>query len=322
MAPNCSNQHIPVLLEEAVAALQPQPDGWYLDCTFGRGGHTRHLLQLLGSGGRITGFDTDPVAVEVGSELMKQDPRFSMFHARFSDIGQVLAERGDNPRVNGVLFDLGVSSPQLDDPERGFSFREDGPLDMRMNPQRGTNVSDWLGRASGDEIATVIRTFGEERYARRIARAIVRERDQHPLVSTARLAALVKDCVPRPSARARRAARTAPIHPATRTFQALRIFINREIEQLEQALAQTPDLLAACGRLVVISFHSLEDRVVKRFIRDESRGGPWDRSVRTLGYQRQPRLKKVGKPIYPSAAEIAANPRARSAILRVAEARS
>ena len=324
MKHNCNRAphdvHVPVLRNEAVLALAPQPDGWYVDCTFGRGGHTRHLLDSLGPRGRVIGFDTDPAAFAAGEELMRQDSRFSMFQARFSEISTVLAAQGIDRRVNGVLLDLGVSSPQLDDPQRGFSFREDGPLDMRMNPQQGISVATWLSSASGDEIVTVIKAFGEERYAKRIAAAVVRERDQCPLVSTAQLAALIKGCVPELSPRARRLAHKAPLHPATRTFQALRIYINREIEQLEQVLAQTPDLLAACGRLAVISFHSLEDRIAKRFIRDEARGGAWDSTVRITGYQRQPRLRKVGKPVYPSELEVAANPRARSAVLRVAEA--
>jgi 16S rRNA (cytosine1402-N4)-methyltransferase len=253
-------------------------------------------------------LDKDPVAVEVGRALARQDPRFAMERASYTSIGRIAESRSVSGNVDGVLFDLGLSSPQLDDAARGFSFLRDGPLDMRMDPESGISAAAWLQRAPEQQIARVIREYGEERYARRIARAVVENRRSEPISRTRQLAAIVERSVP---------VREHRRHPATRTFQALRIFINRELEELQEALAQVPSVLKPGGRLAVVSFHSLEDRLVKRFIR----GRP---SVVHLppAYGEVPPLRAVGKPLRPSAAEVARNPRARSAVLRLAEKRA
>ena len=302
--------HKPVLLEESVSALLVQSDGIYVDGTFGRGGHSRAILARLGAAGRLLGFDRDPEAVAVGRALAAEDGRFSIHRGSFADIGRLLDEAGIDARLNGVLLDLGVSSPQLDTPERGFSFMADGPLDMRMDPDSGESAAQWLARAEQGEIATVLREFGEERFANRIARAIVETRAQTPLRTTAQLAELVARAVPK---------REPGKHPATRTFQAVRIQVNGELEALRRCLDQVCDRLAVGGRLAVISFHSLEDRLVKRFIRRESRGPELPKGVPARAVEVQGRLRPVGKSVRPSADEEAHNPRARSATLRVAE---
>ncbi|MTW22009.1 16S rRNA (cytosine(1402)-N(4))-methyltransferase RsmH [Allochromatium palmeri] len=302
--------HKPVLLEETVSALLVQPDGIYVDGTFGRGGHSRAILSRLGASGRLLGLDRDPEAVAVGQALAAEDSRFSIHRGSFGDLGRLLAEAGLESRLNGLLLDLGVSSPQLDQPERGFSFMADGPLDMRMDPDSGESAAQWLARADQSEIATVLREFGEERFANRIARAIVETRVQSPIRSTAQLAELVARAVPR---------REPGKHPATRTFQALRIQVNGELEALHDCLDQVVDRLAIGGRLVVISFHSLEDRPVKRFIRRESKGPELPKGVPARAVDVQGRLRPIGKSVRPSAAEETQNPRARSAIMRVAE---
>lgn len=302
--------HKPVLLEESVSALLVQSDGIYVDGTFGRGGHSRAILARLGAAGRLLGFDRDPEAVAVGRALAAQDPRFSIHQGSFADIGRLLDEAGIAARLNGLLLDLGVSSPQLDTPERGFSFMAEGPLDMRMDPDSGESAAQWLARAEQGEIATILREFGEERFANRIARAIVETRAQTPIRTTAQLAELVARAVPK---------REPGKHPATRTFQAVRIQVNGELEALRRCLDQVCDRLAAGGRLAVISFHSLEDRLVKRFIRRESKGPELPKGVPARALEVQGRLRPVGKSVRPSAAEEALNPRARSAILRVAE---
>lgn len=301
-------EHAPVLGEEAVAALAVCPDGIYLDGTFGRGGHSRLLLRRLGDGGRLVALDRDPAAVEASGAI--DDRRFVCVHARFGEMGRVLDELGV-AKVNGVLLDLGVSSPQLDQPERGFSFRRDGPLDMRMDPTSGEPASDWLMRASEKEISEVIWRYGEERFAKQIARAVVAARAGGGIRTTRQLATIVAGAV---------RTREPSQDPATRTFQALRIHVNQELAELEIALPAACERLAAGGRLVVISFHSLEDRIVKHFMRDASQPPrlPRDLPVRAADLP-APIMKLVGKPLRPSAAEIAANPRARSAILRVAE---
>ncbi|MBA2689713.1 MAG: 16S rRNA (cytosine(1402)-N(4))-methyltransferase RsmH [Burkholderiales bacterium] len=301
-------QHATVLLEEAVAALQIKPDGIYVDATFGYGGHSRKILTALGSEGRLMALDKDPQAAAAAKAI--EHPGFRFQHESFAKLKRVLESAGIS-RVDGVLLDLGVSSPQLDSPERGFSFRADGPLDMRMDTSRGESAGEWLARATEQEIGSVIKNYGEERFAKQIAKKIIDSRLAKPIATTRQLAEIVAGAV-----------RTHEPHqnPATRTFQAIRIFINRELAELEQVLPQSIEVLAAQGRLVVISFHSLEDRIVKRFIRSEATG---DRLPRDIPIRAQEidaaKLRLVGKPVRASFAEVAANPRARSAIMRVAE---
>ncbi len=300
--------HVSVLLDEAVAALNVRADGIYLDATFGRGGHSRAVLQRLGADGRLIAFDRDPAAVAAAAEM--GDARFEIRHAPFSELESTAREMGIE-QLDGILFDLGVSSPQLDEASRGFSFRFDAPLDMRMDTSRGLTAADWLNTASEEEISHVVRDYGEERFARQVARAIVQARLQTPLTTTRQLAALVAGAV---------RTRERGQDPATRTFQAVRIFINRELEEIQTALPQAVGLLRPGGRLAVISFHSLEDRMVKQFMRTESAGEqlPPDIPVRASAL-RPGRLRLIGKAIKPDAAECTANPRARSAVLRVAE---
>ncbi|WP_374265828.1 16S rRNA (cytosine(1402)-N(4))-methyltransferase RsmH [Zoogloea sp.] len=300
--------HITVLLKEAVEALAIKPDGIYVDGTFGRGGHSRAILAQLGPQGRLIAFDRDPKAVAAGREIA--DPRFELVHAPFSEFAEALAERGI-VRVDGVLLDLGVSSPQLDEAERGMSFRFDAPLDMRMDTTRGMTAAAWLAEAPVADITRVLREYGEERFAYEIAKAIVAARAGGHVATTGQLAAIVEETVWK---------REPGQHPATRTFQALRIFVNQELEELSLVLPQVVAALAAGGRLVVISFHSLEDRIVKRFMRDESRPPqlPARLPVRAADLPK-PRLVLVGKQVRPSDEEIAANPRSRSAVMRIAE---
>lgn len=302
--------HQPVLLKEAVSALVKQSDGIYVDATFGRGGHSRAILARLGPGGRLIGIDRDPEAVAVGRLLAAGEPRFSIRHGSFAELDRLLGEAGIEGRISGLLLDLGVSSPQLDQSERGFSFSSDGPLDMRMDPTQGETAAEWLARAREEEISEVLRTFGEERFAQRIARAIVSARARSPIRTTRQLAELVARAVP---------TREPNKHPATRTFQALRIRVNGELAALSRCLEQAVERLEIGGRLVVISFHSLEDRLVKRFIRRESKGSDLPKGVPIQGGPEQGRLRALGRPIRPTAVEVAANPRARSAIMRVAE---
>jgi len=300
--------HVSVLLEEAVAALRVSAGGIYVDATFGRGGHSRRILEQLGPDGRLYALDRDPAAVAVGRAW--QDDRFHITHAPFSDLGQALAAEGVSA-VDGVLFDLGISSPQIDTPERGFSFRFDAALDMRMDPSRGESAAEWLNHADEDEIFRVIRDYGEERFAKPIARAIVAGRIEHPLSTTRQLAGLVASVV---------RTREPGQDPATRTFQAVRIHVNRELVEIEQALPQAVDCLRAGGRLAVISFHSLEDRLVKRFLRDEAKGEEIPSEIPVRSDQlRKGRLNLVGRAIRASSEEVRRNPRARSAVLRVAE---
>jgi 16S rRNA (cytosine1402-N4)-methyltransferase len=302
-------QHTTVLLHEAVDALVTTPDGSYVDGTFGRGGHSRALLARLSPRGRLVAIDRDPDAVAAAStgSTRVEDPRFSILHANFAQMPQVLATLGIH-KVNGVLLDLGVSSPQIDDPARGFSFRFDGPLDMRMDPTRGESAADFLARADERLLAQVIRDYGEERFAVPIAKALVARREGGaPVRTTGELSALVARAVK---------TREPGQDPATRTFQALRIFVNAELEELEQGLSAALDLLEPHGRLAVIAFHSLEDRIVKTFIARESKS-EFDRRA-PFAQPAAKRLKAIAR-IKPGAAEVAANPRARSAILRVAE---
>jgi 16S rRNA (cytosine1402-N4)-methyltransferase len=300
--------HDTVLLAEAVDNLNVRPSGIYVDCTFGRGGHSRLILARLGPDGRLIALDRDPEAIEAGAAL--NDPRMTLVHGAFSRIVEHL-ERLGVTRVHGILLDLGVSSPQLEQSHRGFSFRRDAPLDMRMDTTAGRTAAQWLETAGESEIREVIKTYGEERFARQIAAAIVAARARGALRTTGQLAALVAEAVP---------TREPRQDPATRTFQALRIHLNQELEELSLALPQCVGLLEAGGRLVVVSFHSLEDRIVKRFMREASRADtlPPRLAVRARDLP-QPRLRTVGKARRPSPAEVARNPRARSAIMRVAE---
>ncbi|CEA02956.1 S-adenosyl-methyltransferase MraW [Pseudomonas saudimassiliensis] len=303
-------KHVSVLLNEALEGLAVRPEGTYIDGTFGRGGHSRAILQQLADGGRLLGFDKDPEAIRVGNQLAAEDGRFVVVQRSFADMAEELRERGLYGQVDGVLLDLGVSSPQLDDPERGFSFLNDGPLDMRMNPDVGQSAADWINNADEADIATVLWEYGEERFSRRMARAIVNRRAEQPFTRTADLAEVIKVANP---------AWEKHKHPATRAFQGIRIFINRELEDLADGLRAALEVLAPGGRLAVISFHSLEDRQVKQFMRREAKGEPLPRGLPVRDADIHTSLKLVGKAIKPSAAEIAANPRARSAVLRVAE---
>jgi 16S rRNA (cytosine1402-N4)-methyltransferase len=303
-------EHVPVLEREALEALAPEADGYYVDATFGRGGHTALLLEALGREGRVLAIDRDPAAIAAGRTRFAGESRLTLVHAPFADLAPLVPAHSAGRPCRGILFDLGVSSPQLDEPARGFSFRADGPLDMRMDPTRGEAVSAWLTRASVDEIREVIATYGEERFARRVAQAIVAERERVPLQRTRQLAEVV--------ARAVRT-REPGKHPATRTFQALRMFINDEPGQLERGLAAALEALAPGGRLAVISFHSLEDRRVKRFIERHAQLDPALAGLPSVPAPLAPRLRRIGRKIRPQKAELARNPRARSALLRVAE---
>ena len=300
--------HRTVLLHEAVAALEIKPSGIYVDATFGRGGHSRAILERLGAGGRLLALDRDPQAVAVAREI--DDPRLMMRHHRFGELAEALAQAGINA-VDGVLLDIGVSSPQIDEGGRGFSFRFDAPLDMRMDTTCGETVAEWLAQAELKEITEVIKNYGEERFAFQIAKKIVATRDELPIATTGRLATLVREAV---------RTREPGQDPATRTFQALRIHINQELEQLSLVLPQALEALKEDGRLVVISFHSLEDRIVKCFMRDQALPDtlPKNLPLRAVDLP-QPRLRRVGKPVKASPGEISANPRARSAVMRVAE---
>ncbi len=304
---SAQDSHKTVLLEEAVDALAIRPDGAYVDATFGRGGHSRLILDRLGPRGRLIALDKDAEAVAAARRI--GDARFCVVHASFEELAVVL-ERLGLEGVDGVLLDLGVSSPQLDDAARGFSFRRDGPLDMRMDTSRGQTAAQWLGTAGEAEIREVIRDYGEERFAKQIAKAIVAARERGPVVTTRQLADIVGAAV---------RTREKNKDPATRTFQAVRIYLNQELAHLSLALPQILDLLTPGARLAVISFHSLEDRIVKRFMREAARADVPIRLPLRARELPRPRLRLIGKPIRPSAEEVAANPRARSATLRVAE---
>ncbi len=307
-----THAHRPVLLDEAVAALAVKPSGLYVDGTFGRGGHSGAILDRLAEGGRLLAFDKDPDAVAAARARYGQDKRFSIVRGSFAMLRQVVETQDLSGKVNGLLLDLGVSSPQLDDPRRGFSFQHEGPLEMRMDPDSGVSAGEWLQQVSEEELSRILRDYGEERFHRRIARAIVEARREAPLHSTTRLADVVAAAVPR---------REKHKHPATRTFQAIRIHLNRELEDLRTVLDAVPDVLAIGGRLVVISFHSLEDRVVKRFIRAQQKG-ELDELPPGLPVASEPfrtRLRAIGKPVRAGEAEVRDNPRARSAIMRIAE---
>lgn len=303
--------HLSVLLAESLSALQIRPDGIYVDATFGRGGHSSAILQGLGENGRLLAMDKDPEAIRAAEAMFGKDERFSIVHGSFAMLAQEVDKRGWRGRVDGVLLDLGVSSPQLDDASRGFSFLRDGPLDMRMDPTSGKSAADWLAVAKEGEIADVLKEYGEERFAKRIARALVRSRDEEgPIRTTGRLAEIVAAANPRWE---------RDKHPATRSFQAIRIFVNRELEDLDRCLEQVVELLAPGGRLAVISFHSLEDRRVKRFIRRHAKGEELPPGLPIREEQLKRSLRAVGRAIRAGEDELAVNPRARSAVLRVAE---
>lgn len=302
--------HQTVLLHEAVAALQVQPGGIYVDGTYGRGGHSRMIREQLGPAGKLMVIDKDPDAVAQARSEFAGDERTYIYKGSFAQIGEFVTALGWMGRVSGVLLDLGVSSPQLDDPARGFSFRQNGPLDMRMDTASGMSASQWLMQASEQEIADVIFHYGEERYARRIARAIVRERAAMPIDTTRQLATIVAAAVP---------TRERNKDPATRSFMAIRIFINRELDDLQHCLEQLHGILAPGGRVVIISFHSLEDRIVKRFMRDMSRGEQLPPDLPVTYVEIKPKWRLASKAIKAGEAEIATNARARSAVMRVAE---
>ncbi|RVU78520.1 16S rRNA (cytosine(1402)-N(4))-methyltransferase RsmH [Pantoea dispersa] len=304
-------KHTTVLLDEAVNGLNIREDGIYIDGTFGRGGHSRLILSQLGAHGQLLAIDRDPQAIAAAAEI--KDPRFSIVHGPFSALAEYVEERGLTGKIDGVLLDLGVSSPQLDDAERGFSFMRDGPLDMRMDPTRGQSAAEWLQSAGEADIAFVLKTYGEERFAKRIARAIVERNREQPMTRTKELADLIAAATP---------VKDKFKHPATRSFQAIRIWINSELEEIDIALKGALTVLAPGGRLSIISFHSLEDRLVKRFMRDQSRGPqvpagiPMTESqLKALGGRE---LKTLGK-LIPGEAEVKDNPRARSSVLRIAE---
>jgi len=304
-------KHTTVLLDEAVNGLNIREDGIYIDGTFGRGGHSRLILSQLGEKGQLIAIDRDPQAIAAAAEI--NDPRFSIVHGPFSALAEYVEERGLTGKIDGVLLDLGVSSPQLDDAERGFSFMRDGPLDMRMDPTRGQSAAEWLMSAEEADIAFVIKTYGEERFGKRIARAIVERNRDQPMTRTKELATVIAAAMP---------VKDKFKHPATRTFQAIRIWINSELEEIDTAMKGALSVLAPGGRLSIISFHSLEDRLVKRFMRDQSRGPqvpagiPMTESqLKALGGRE---LKTLGK-LIPGEAEVNENPRARSSVLRIAE---
>ena len=298
------------MLNEVLDALALRPDGCYVDCTFGRGGHSRPILQRLESRGRLLAFDKDPEAIRSARNEFAGDRRFNCFPGSFTRLAEVIEEMGMLGAIDGLLFDLGVSSPQLDDASRGFSFQKDGSLDMRMNPQEGISAADWINQAGEAEIRGVLRNYGEERYAARIARAIVGLRSETAVTSTRQLAGLIEDVVP---------AREAGKHPATRSFQAIRIHVNNELEELKTVLTQVIDVLREGGRLAVISFHSGEDRIVKRFIRQQSRADPYPRYLPVSGSEIKPGMRAIGRPIKSAEEANRDNPRGRSAVLRVAE---
>lgn len=303
-------QHITVLLDEAVDGLITNPAGFYVDGTFGRGGHSALVLNHLVAEGRLLGIDKDLAAIAVANERFGAEPRFEIAHGSFAELAGLIDERGMVGKVDGVLLDLGVSSPQLDEAERGFSFQTDGPLDMRMDQSCGQSAADWVNSAAEDDIAWVLKEYGEERFAKRMARAIVTERQKMPFTRTKHLAEVIKEANP---------AWEKGKHPATRAFQAIRIQVNNELRDLEAVLEQALQVLAIGGRLVVISFHSLEDRVVKRFIRRQEQGDPVPRGMPIRDEQLNKRMRSCGKAIKASDIEVGSNVRSRSAIMRIAE---
>jgi 16S rRNA (cytosine1402-N4)-methyltransferase len=306
-----TDPHIPVMLNEVIAELKIKTDGIYVDATFGRGGHTKAILAKLGAYGRVIVIDKDPYAIEIAKKLSEQDHRVSVYYGSYEDILDFCQTENIIGNVNGVILDLGVSSPQLEQANRGFSFSKDGPLDMRMDPNKGRSAGEWLQQADEQEIYKVLKVYGEEKYARRIARAICHAKQEQSITTTKSLSDLITNVYPRKYELNK--------HPATRSFQAIRIFINNELEELVKVLEPSVNILAPAGRLVVISFHSLEDRIVKRFINEQAKGDNFPYKLPITAKQLQPLLKKIGKLQRPSHKEILENSRARSAVLRVAE---
>jgi len=302
--------HLPVLLNEAIDALNIMPDGIYIDCTYGRGGHSEAILEKLGPAGKLIAIDKDPEAIKAAEETFKENKRFTIVHDSYAHVDKVAEVKNVISKVDGILIDSGVSSPQLDEAQRGFSFLQSGPLDMRMDPTQGESAASWIEHVKEEELVTVLKTYGEERFAKRIANFIVKARDDAPITDTKQLAEIITKANPKWERHK---------HPATRSFQAIRIFINSELDDLQACLENSIDVLAKNGRLVVISFHSLEDRIVKQFIRKEVRGKVFPVGLPVKADEMQGRLRSVGKAIKPSEEEIAHNPRARSAVLRVAE---
>ena len=303
-------KHKTVLLDEAVDALAIKPDGFYIDGTYGRGGHSQQILKQLGEQGRLMGIDKDPEAIKHGNQIHNQDARLIMYQGSFATI-KLVAENGNFlGKVDGVLLDLGVSSPQLDDAERGFSFMRDGPLDMRMDPNSGISAADWLAYAEEDEITDVLKRFGEEKFGKRIAKGIIARRQINPITTTQELVDVIDEAVP---------VKDKFKHLATRSFQGIRIFINNELSDLEQALEGILEILKPGGRMAIISFHSLEDRMVKRFIRKHVQGDNFPKDLPVTEEQLNKRLKARGKAIKASAEELAVNSRSRSAVMRIAE---
>jgi len=303
-------RHTTVLLEEAVDALEIKSGGIYVDGTFGRGGHSKAVIEQLGEAGRLWAIDKDPQAIQTALEMQSEHANLFVYQGSFGDLVTLAKEQGFMGKLDGLLLDLGVSSPQLDDAERGFSFMQDGPLDMRMDPSTGQSAADWLNSASLEEITQVLKTYGEERFGKRIAHAVLEERKVSPINTTAHLVRIITEAIP---------VKEKHKHPATRSFQGIRIFINQELNDLKNCLDSVLDVLAIGGKLVVISFHSLEDRIVKRFIRDQSRGENFPRGMAVTEDMINRRMKPVGKAIKANVEEVDQNRRARSAVMRVAE---
>lgn len=304
------NPHQPVLLNEVIANLAIKPDGIYVDATFGRGGHAQAILKLLGPTGRLMAMDKDPDAITFACQLFAGDKRFKIYHGSFADLEKFLKEENLFGKVDGILLDLGVSSPQLDNPDRGFSFLREGRLDMRMNSSQGIDASSWLSQVSEQELSRILWEYGEERYSRRIAKAIVMYRHDTPITTTTQLAEIIAAAHP---------AWQKGKHPATQSFQAIRIAINHELDDVEHVLNQSLEALREGGRLLVISFHSLEDRLVKHFIQKQEKGEQLPHGLPIKQDNIKQKMKRIGRAIKPSAQETASNPRARSAILRIAE---
>ena len=304
------SEHRPVLLDEAINGLAIKPDGIYVDATFGRGGHSSRILQQLGSQGRLIALDKDPEAIRVAQVAPFLDPRFCIEHVSFAELEAVAARHNVVGKVDGVLLDVGVSSPQLDDPTRGFSFTKEGPLDMRMNTQQGMDAATWINQAAAEDMAQVFWRYGEERYSRRIAKAIVVAREAHDIETTTQLAKIIAAASPQHDPHK---------HPATRCFQAIRIFINDELDDLKNCLQQTITVLSVGGRLSVISFHSLEDRIVKQFIHKHAQGDPYPSNFPIKDVDLCRKMRKIGRLVRPTTQEVNENSRARSARLRIAE---
>jgi len=302
-------EHKPVMLKEVLDNLAIKPHGIYVDATFGRGGHARAILSKLADDAQLFAIDKDPEAIQWAQQAFK-DNRLLVEQGSFTMLEKLIKQHGLIGKIDGILLDLGVSSPQVDDAERGFSFYKDGPLDMRMDPSQGISAAEWINSAPEKEIAQVLEEYGEERFAKRIAKAIVKERENKPIETTRRLVTIVSEANPKWEKHK---------HPATRCFQAIRIHINKELDELQTCLQQSLDVLAHGGRLLVISFHSLEDRIVKRFIRKHVKGDEYPPDLPITAEKLQPRLRSLGPPIKASNEEVAENPRARSAILRIAE---